>query len=206
MAAVAGGFSALEERVQHVLALAASWGMGSDCEGIARGGAQEDRQECNTERGHHRQSIGEDHAKRGQRGYDAGKKVKGRKRHIAVDTLGLLLAVVVHSAGIEDRVGARALLIRLFCEFASIKKIFADSGYTGTLIGWCMGMFGWIVQIVKRTELHRFVVLPKRWIVERTFAWLSQSRRLSKDYEITVASAEAFIKISSIRTMLKHWK
>jgi putative transposase len=111
------------------------------------------------------------------RGYDAGKKIKGRKRHIAVDTEGLLLAVVIHSAGIQDRVGARALLLQLAALFCTIRTIFADSAYTGTLVEWVRALFGWTLTIVKRTEAHRFVVLPKRWVVERTFAWLGWSRR-----------------------------
>jgi len=110
-------------------------------------------------------------SKGGQRGYDAGKKVKGRKQHIAVDTQGWLLAVVVHSAGIQDRVGARALLIRLFCIMHTLKTIYVDGGYTGKLLDWAKQMFGWRVEVVKRNEQHQFKVLPKRWIVERSFAW-----------------------------------
>jgi transposase len=121
-----------------------------------------------------------------------------------VDTQGLLLSVIVHSAGIQDRVGARALLIRLFGLFSSIRTVFADSGYTGQLVDWARQMFNFSLQIIKRTEAHRFVVLPKRWIVERSFSWLNHSRRLSKDYEVTVASAEAFVYIANIRLMLRR--
>jgi putative transposase len=98
--------------------------------------------------------------------------------------------VVVHSAGIQDRVGARAVLIRLFALLGTIKVVYADGGYSGKLIDWAQAMFGWCLTVVKRTEQHSFVVLPKRWIVERTFGWLNCSRRLSKDYEITTASSE----------------
>jgi transposase len=98
-----------------------------------------------------------------------GKKIKGRKRHIAVDTQGNLLAVIVHSAGIQDRVAARAVLMLLFCRFATITRVFVDGGYTGKLIGWAKDMFGYAVEVVKRSEQHTFKVLPKRWIVERTF-------------------------------------
>ncbi|HEV2484254.1 MAG TPA: transposase, partial [Terracidiphilus sp.] len=84
-----------------------------------------------------------------------------------------LLAVIVHSAGIQDRVAARAVLMRLFCRFDSITTVFADGGYTGKLIGWAKDMFGYSVVIVKRNQQHLFRVLPKRWIVERTFAWLN---------------------------------
>jgi transposase len=108
-------------------------------------------------------SVVEDGSKRGQRGYDAGKKTKGRKRHIAVDPQGHLLAVVVQSAGIQDRVAARAVLMRLFCRIDTITKVFADGGYTGKLIDWASDMFSYSVEIVKRNEQHIFQVLPKRW-------------------------------------------
>jgi len=108
----------------------------------------------------------------------------------------------VHSAGIQDRVGARAVLIRLFLLLTGIVTVYADGGYSGQLIGWAQAMFGWSVKVVKRTEQHRFVVLPKRWVVERTFGWLNHSRRLSKDYEVTPSSAEAFVKIACIGRMV----
>ena len=149
-------------------------------------------------------AIGQDGAKRGARGYDAGKKIKGRKRHIAVDTQGNLLTAVVHSAGIQDRVGARAVLMRLFCRFETIFKVFADGGYTGTLIDWAKEMFGFDVEVIKRNELHTFKVLPKRWIVERNFAWMGWSRRLSKDYELCSTSSETMIWISFIHTLLRR--
>ena len=120
--------------------------------------------------------------------------------------MGLLLAVVVHSTGIQDKVGAKAVLIRLFACFGTIETVFADSGYTGKLIEWTRAMFCWLLTVVKRTEAHRFVVLPKRWIVERTFGWMNNARRLSKDYETTVKSAEAFVCISCIRLMLRRFE
>jgi putative transposase len=140
-----------------------------------------------------------------QRGFDAGKKIKGRKRHIAVDTQGNLLAVCVHSAGIQDRRGARLLLIRLFAMFATVQVVWADSGYAGFLEGWAKGMFGWMLSIVKRTDAMRgkFVVLPRRWVVERTFAWLGNYRRLSKDYERLPETAEVFVKISEVHRLLR---
>ncbi len=132
------------------------------------------------------------------------KKIKGRKRHIAVDTQGNLLAVVVHSAGVQDRVGARAVRMRLFCRFDSIPTIFADGGYTGKRIEWAKEMFGYRVEVVKRNELHKFQVLPKRWIVERTFSWLNWSRRLSKDYEIHHTSVESMIYIAFAHMLLRR--
>ena len=137
-------------------------------------------------------------------GFDAGKKVKGRKQHIAVDTQGWLLAVVVHSAGIQDRVGARALLIRLFCIMHTLKTIYVDGGYTGKLLDWAKQMIGWRVEVVKRNEQHQFKVLPKRWIVERSFAWLANYRRLNRDYEHNHRQSEAMIKLAMIHLMLKR--
>jgi transposase len=112
--------------------------------------------------------------------------------------------VVVHSAGIQDRVGARAVLTRLFCRFDTIAKVFVDGGYTGTLIGWAKEMFGYQVEVVKRNELHQFKVLPRRWIVERTLAWLNWSRRLAKDYELSHTSAQTMIYIAFAHLLLRR--
>jgi transposase len=99
--------------------------------------------------------------------------------------LGNLLTVVVHSAGIQNRAVARAVLTRLYTRLRTIKTVFVDGGYSGKWTNRTKDMFAWDMQVVKRTEQHKFVVLLKRWIVERTFAWLAWSRRLSKDVEIT---------------------
>ncbi|MGA9669798.1 MAG: transposase, partial [Terracidiphilus sp.] len=115
-----------------------------------------------------------------------------------------LLTVVVHSAGVQDRVGARAVLMRLFCRFDTIVKVFVDGGYTGTLIEWAGQMFGYQVEVVKRNELHKFKVLPRRWIVERTLAWLNWSRRLSKDYELRHTSAETMIYLAFAHQLLRR--
>jgi transposase len=178
--------------------------MGAGGQGAARTGAQGTGTKRHAQRGDHRFAIGQDGAKRGRRGYDAGKKIKGRKRHIAVDTQGNLRAAIVHSAGIQDRVAARAVLMRLFCLFDTIQTVFVDGGYTGTLIDWAKQMFGYTVEVVKRTDQHLFKVLPKRWIVERTFAWLNWSRRLSKDYELRHTSAETIIHIAFAHLLLRR--
>ena len=122
---------------------------------------------------------------------------------MASDTMGLLLTLVAPSAGIQDRVDARALPVRLFLRFECLKSPFVDGGCTGTLIGWVLSMFGWDMQVIKRCQQRIFKALPKRWIVERTFAWLSQARRLSKDCEDGVVSAEAFVKKACIRRMVR---
>ena len=130
---------------------------------------------------------------------------KGRKRHICVDTLGLLMCVVVHAACIQDRRGIKTLGLRLHKQFSSFQKIFVDGGYTGApLACWFLTMFRWSIQVVKRTEKHAFVPLPKRWIVERTFGWMNWYRRLSKDYEYHTVYSEAQFKVANIRLMLKR--
>jgi len=138
-----------------------------------------------------------------ERGYDAGKKITGRKRHIAVDTLGLVLAVVVHGAGVQDQHGAEWVMDVLGEKFHRRKVIFGDSAYKRTgFPDWVRESFGWIVQTVLRpVNVKGFVVLPKRWIVERTFAWLARYRRHSKDYEKTTASSEAMTYIAMINLM-----
>jgi len=141
-------------------------------------------------------------------GYDGGKKIKGRKRHIVVDTLGLLMTVVVHAANVHDSVAAKGVFKVLKDKFlCEIGKIFADGGYKGRpLREWTAEHCGWDVEIVKRNEANRFKVLPKRWIVERTFAWISFQRRTSKDYERLTDSSVAFTQLSMVRLMLNKFK
>jgi putative transposase len=141
----------------------------------------------------------------GERGYD-GKKVTGRKRHIAVDTLGLILAVVVHRADVQDQDGARLLLDQVCHGFGRLKVIFADAAYARSgLLDWVQVTFGWILQTVLRpVDVKGFVVLPKRWIVERTFAWLGRCRRNSKDYERTTESSAAMIQITMINLISRR--
>jgi putative transposase len=146
-------------------------------------------------------------------GYDAGKKITGRKRHVVVDTLGLLLAVVVTAASVQDRDGARLVLAKLFdrikhskhSRWCRLKLIWADSGYGGELLAWVKQQLGWTLAIVKKLGGQvGFVVLPKRWIVERTFGWLTRNRRLARDYERLPETSEAFIYVAMIRLMLKR--
>ena len=140
-----------------------------------------------------------------ERGYDAGKQVKGRKRHIIVDTLGCLLLVLVTSASLQDRDGGLDLCVELQQKFAQIKKIWADQSYAGELVDFIRQYFPFDLEIVKGSADQRgFQVQPKRWIVERVFGWLNPFRRLSKDYENTVESSEGMIKIAHIRLMLRR--
>jgi putative transposase len=143
----------------------------------------------------------------GAKGYDAGKKVNGRKRHILVDTLGLLLSVKVLAANIQDRDGAKPLLDEVKERMPRLYLIWADGGYRGKLITWVATTCLWLLEIVKRNDdVKGFVVLPRRWVVERTFAWLCRNRRLSKDYERRCESSEAFIYVAMIHLMLKRLK
>ena len=141
-----------------------------------------------------------------ERGFDAGKKVTGRKRHIAVDTLGLVLAISVHGADWQDYDGACLVMTRLKKGFRRLKVIFADSAYAkNDLPTWIKNTFGWIVQTILRPiGAKGFVVLPKRWIVERTFAWIGRYRRTSKDYEKTIKSSEAMIHLAMINLMSRR--
>jgi transposase len=132
-------------------------------------------------------------------------QVVGRKRHVLVDTLGLLLSVVVHSAGVQDRDGAREVLRQARRRFPFIAVIFADAGYQGAKMKRAVAATGtWKLSIVKRNDPHRFVVLPKRWIVERTLAWISRNRRLARDFERYGRTATAFVRLAMIRLMLKR--
>jgi transposase len=139
-------------------------------------------------------------------GYDAGKKVKGRKRHILVDTLGLLLSVAVHPADIQDRDGAALVLDkRTRALFPFIERIFADGGYRGPRVAAAAASTGsWVVEIVKPNLLSTFVVLPKRSVVERTLAWISRNRRLARDFERYARTVVAFIRLAMIRLMLRR--
>ena len=139
----------------------------------------------------------------GVRGYDAGKKVNGRKRHVLVDTLGLLLALVVTPADIQDDEGGWMTLERAAGRFWRLSKIWADSKYAGTLVEVAREVYHWTLEIVKRApEAKGFVLQAHRWIIERTFGWLGLSRRLSKEYEEYPESSEALIRISMIHLML----
>jgi putative transposase len=141
----------------------------------------------------------------GERGYDAGKKIKGRKRHILVDTMGLLLVVIVHAANIQDRDGAKLLFEKAKNRFPRLQLLWADGGYAGKLVGWVKSVCGWVLQIVKRSDkVKGFKLLPRRWVVERTFGWLGRNRRLSKDYEARTETSEAMIYWAMTRLMVRR--
>lgn len=142
----------------------------------------------------------------GERGYDAGKQIKGRKRHILVDSLGLLLVLVVHAANIQDYEGARQVLKQAQTKSSRLQKVIADGMYPKNgLVDWVKQQFRFILEIVSRDKAQKgFVVLPKRWIVERTLAWLGRNRILSKEYEHLSQTSESDVYIASIRMMLRR--
>ncbi len=132
-----------------------------------------------------------------------GKKTKGRKRHIIVDTLGLLIVAIVHAASIQDRVGAKQVVRKAKLKYEELVKMWADGGYCGTLVDWARETWGIDLEIVKRSDCVKgFVVLPRRWVVERTLAWLSRYRRLAKDYERLTLTAQTMIYLAMTRLML----
>ena len=139
-------------------------------------------------------------------GFDSGKKVCGKKRHVLVDTQGLLMEALVHTADIQDRDGGVLLMATLFGMYPFLLKLYADAGYQGPkfqqgIMRVCRAVN---VEIVRQCDTGKFVVLPKRWIVERTIAWLNRCRRLSKDWECLNQNALAFLRWSSIRPMIRR--
>ena len=169
------------------------------------------RQEVREQAGRHKEpsagiiSVGKNDRKRGPKGYDASKTIKGRKRHILVDTLGLIRSLSVQPADRPDRDGAKWVLQKVAVTATRLTLIWADDGYAGKLIAWVKDICGWRLEIVKRSDdVKGFKVVPKRWIVERTFAWLYGYRRLSKDYEYLVSSSENMIYIAMIQLMLRR--
>jgi len=142
----------------------------------------------------------------GPRGYDAGKKIKGRKRHILTDTIGLPLGMIVHTADIQDRDGAPWLMESVGSLYPWLRHVFADGGYAGDKLKGALEKLGdWTIEIVKRSDTAKgFVLLPRRWVVERTIAWLNRNRRLAKDVEVSIESAMAWLYIASVKLMARR--
>ena len=152
-------------------------------------------------------SVKTSHHVDSDRGIDGNKKVKGRKEHIVVDTLGIPMAVAVHEANLHDSKGAPKVLEKLEYKFPRLRKILADGGYQGTLGDWVARKFGWVVEVVLRPNEcpSKFQVIPKRWIVERTFSWLENFRRLTIDYEFLAETAETMVQLACIQMMLNKY-
>ena len=142
----------------------------------------------------------------GLRGFDAGKKVNGRKRHILTDTIGLLISGIVHAANVQDRDGAPNLLGGVRSAFPWLRHVFADAAYSGAKLAGALESLGdWTLKIVRRSaSATGFEVLPRRWVVERTLAWLNRNRRLAKDFENAVASAQSWLYLASIQLMIRR--
>jgi putative transposase len=155
----------------------------------------------------------------GPHGYDGGKKVNGRKRHLLVDTMGLLLKVVVHEANLQDREGVKLLLEPVKGQFERMEKVWVDQAYSGTGKTWIEQQMGWTVEVVERSPRRGWIMtqdqglvwvtlpktferLPRRWVVERTIAWIGRYRRMSKDYEYLTSSSEAMVYLTMLRLML----
>lgn len=140
------------------------------------------------------------------RGYDGGKQVKGRKRHLLVDTLGLVMLVYVTAASVAERAGAKLVFEKIRDSFPRLRLIWADGGYAGVdFVKWVKDCFQWTLEIVKRSDVAKgFVLVPHRWIVERTLGWLNRSRRLSKDYERLPATSEAWVYATMTRLMVRR--
>jgi transposase len=152
------------------------------------------------------QSVkGADTVGKNTRGYDAGKKINGRKRHLVTDSLGLLIVVLVTSAALQDRDGGRLVLERAKMKMPSVVLVWADGGYAGKLLAFAQHHFRIVVEIIKRTDKRpTFEVLPRRWVIERTNSWLMQTRRLARDYERLPEHSEAMVKWTMIGLMTRR--
>ena len=139
-------------------------------------------------------------------GFDAGKRVKGRKRHIVTDTLGLTIGLVVHAVRVQDRDGAPEVLQSIRTRWLSLRHVFADGGYAGPKLEEGLRRLGdWALQIIKRSDTAKgFEDMPRRWVVERTLAWLGRCRRLAKDWEKSIAAAEAWVFVAHIRLLTRR--
>ncbi len=179
--------------------------MGEHAAPLGRDAARAGRPRAEPLRSRRRQPERQDDGKRGSRGYDAAKKVKGRKRQVAVDTSGLLLAIVVHAADIQDADGAKELLRRLKRLYCWTRVVFTDSAYDRLAVFLACFLLGLTLVIVRRLARSAgFVLLPRRWVVERTLGWLGRWRRLARDYEELPEVSEAMVKLAMIRLMLQR--
>jgi transposase len=142
----------------------------------------------------------------GPRGYAAEKMIKGRKRHLVTDTIGLLIGAIVHSADVQDRDGAPLLLAAIRHAFPWLRHVFADAAYAGEKLRQALARLGkWTIEIIKRSDIAKgFQLLPHRWVVERTIAWLNRNRRLAKDFEASIESATSWLYIAAVKLLARR--
>jgi putative transposase len=201
--AATAGFSALADSLWLFSNFPEHRGVGDHPSVLGHDAARERRPGSQPDGRHHRHPERQNHGKRGPRGYDAAKKIRGRKRHIGVDTLGLLLGVIVHAADIQDADSAWTLLKKIKHLYCWLQVVFADSIYNRLPVLLACFLLGLTLIIVRRIAgTTGFVVIPRRWIVERTLGWLGRWRRLSKDYEELPEVSEAMVTLAAIRIML----
>jgi putative transposase len=183
--------SGLWVSINHALVMLARQAMGRDASPTA--GVIDSQSVKTTESG-------------GPRGFDAAKKINGRKRHIVTDTQGFLVGAVVHTADVQDRDGAPTVLAAIRHRFPWLRHLFADGGYAGEKLEAALAGNGiWALEIVRRSDkAEGFQLLPRRWVVERTFAWLGRNRRLAKDFERTIESATAWLLLASVQLMTRR--
>lgn len=211
--------SALEDGLPLLAMLEVRWNLGEDAPSIARENKAAGATKPHTQCSDFGQPVGTHQCKRGVRGYDGGKKISGRKRQILVDTLGLVMKVLVHPANVHDRKGGLQLLQLIQGQFPELIKIWADQGYTSSDLGrWAKEVlqvdfevvYPWWRQLkryfpeIYKEAVKGFQVIRKRWIVERTFAWLTFQRRLVKDYELLPQTSENLVYVAMIRIMLRR--
>ena len=189
------------------LSLVSRRGLRPDDGQVSRPRAQAGRTLREPDSGGDRHSVGEDDGERRAFGYDAGKKAEGRKRHLVVDVLGLPLGLAVHAASVQDRDGAPAVILGVLETAPHVKKIWADGGYQGKKLASALKKLGIgsDLEIVKKPkDVKGFTVLYRRWVVERTFAWMSRCRRLAKDYERSLESSLAWAQLAACRFMMRR--
>ena len=204
MAALAAGLSTLGNRLVVLPTLAPGRGLDPDPPCSLPSGTSQEGSASGAERRDHGRPISKDDGKRGVRGFDGHKRVKGRKRYLLVDTLGLPIASRVEPAGMSDRRGGARLVAGLSPLWPTIRTVIADAGYESRKLAAEIERYeGWKLLIVKRSE-PAFKIVGLTWIVERTFAWLGRNRRLSKDYEYRVQTSETLIQIAAVRLMLNR--
>ena len=203
MAAIATRFSAVYDGLRLFQGMARQRIMGTGQSGATRASAGQSGSGCPTQSWYRGQPKRGDHEKRGLRGTDGHKRVKGRKHHILVDTQGWLLNVVITAANVSDNHGFRALFDPFPSGLARLRSVLADGAYLGLRTWLWLYCAIWLT-VVKRPDVKRFVVIPQRWVVERTFAWLGNFRRFSKDYDYLPSSTKAFMYIAMSSLMLRR--